>query len=179
MASKKIPYGEFMGLDDKTVQMLIHEKTFINKEKLNQLWLKCIWYSTTTQSYAQRNKKYDSSIFANNPTLSPIANQYFKAYFEKIFEGQNIEYFKKYDDIEPRFHSVCDNVGYILIKDSDSLLQEFSNKIRNAIAHGIFNQLNDGSWLFIGQFKSEQKSKINFAIRVKDIESINNFMKKR
>lgn len=165
------------GLSDDQVRVLTHNsaKTMIKQETII---LEQLWYSTTKQAYIQRYPDYDDTYLCKKSSAYlPGVDALLQAWLFKVLhldaiahvtEGSNAlenmllsEYAKKEKIL------LLGNSGY-----KESVLYAFDDKLRNSLAHGTFNVLEDTTALFVGQFSAKQSAYMNFYLRIENFSYI-------
>ena len=139
-----------------------------------------LWYSTSAQAYIQKSKQFDGSVFDKGSSeFNPISDECIQAMLFKHLKLNRIdEYTDNAAELEQDIEHVEDDESVLLLhnpKRKQSLLYAFDDKLRNSIAHGTFNQLKNGQYLFVGQFKARQNSPINFFLRVCGLDLLETF----
>ncbi len=166
------------GLNDNQLELLRHtDRTIINQNAI--CLLNFLWNSTSNQAYIQRNVKFDNTYFNKSSRLYfPCADYHTFALMYTILNLNNANIEENMNNLEDRLSqefSSSNNKMYILKNSKKSLLYNFDDKIRNAIAHGTFNIQRDGQAEFFGQTHATRESKINFYLRIDDFQDIVEF----
>ena len=145
-----------------------------------QYLIKIIWYSTSSESYIQRSTCFDDSIFdKKSKNYKTIVD---KCTIALLYKELGLSHIKQFDDkaesVENDLQKFYDNDFYFLSilnqkNFKKSAFFNFTEKIRNSIAHGTFNVIEDNKVEFLGQFKPNQDSPVNFFMRVSSIKTVN------
>lgn len=173
------------GLSDDQVRVLTHNSA---KAKIKQetVILEQLWYSTTMQAYIQRCQNYDGTFFCKkSSTYSPIVDVLLMAWLFRVLHLDAIAHVTEGKDaLENILLSEYSKKEKILLlgnsKHKESVLYAFDDKLRNSLAHGTFNVLDDATALFVGQLSAKQSAYMNFYLRIEKFSYIadyrNSFM---
>lgn len=122
-----------------------------------------IWYSVAKDSYLQRKASLDNTWIADeisNPFVSFLCRKILS--LDKLTIYENVS---SCDSCVRNNECLPDNsIGIYL--SSKSLFFDLCHKIRNSVAHGIFNIIGD-EFLGIGQIKAKLDSPINLRYKIK------------
>ena len=168
------------GISNSCLQSLRHDvSTSWQAEHASQLFHH-LWYSTTAQAYIQRSTLFDNSVFAlNSGSYKRVIDQCLVVLLSLCLQLDQIKTnMNSTMELESFVRDArdCDDVLFLRYDESkNSLLPAFHEKVRNAIAHGTFNRLADGRYLFVGQNKAKQESPVNFFMRIGGLDLIDSF----
>ena len=168
------------GVPDKYLSALRHGSSMSwHREFAPQLFHQ-LWYSTSSQAYIQRTDRFDGSVFdRSSGSFIPVIDECIKVL---LYVHLRLDCLKVYvgnaSELDADLPSIDDERNILLLhnsRSSASILSAFYDKIRNSIAHGTLNCMDDGSHLLIGQFKAKRESPVCFYLRVNSLDLIKSF----
>lgn len=150
-------------------ELLKHHELNVDFEFVSNL----IWYSAAKDSYLQRDSSLDNTWIneeTSNPFVSFLCRKFLELNSLTIYDKVSI-----CDSYARNVENLPDNsIGIYL--STKSLFFDLCHKIRNSVAHGTFNIIQN-EFFGIGQVKAKSESEINLYYKFKlfDNEMISKF----